>query len=144
MENLRITKAQISASSQNDSDHGPHYGRLYYNGNATNSWAAGLNDLHQWIQIDFGIETTVTHVATQGRYITGQRVIQCKLQYSNDENTFQVYKRQEENSDEVRRYPLLDEKKFKHKKPTGNKLLSDKLEVLTTSSVETSQNKSLG
>jgi len=132
MENLIITNAQISASSQNDSDHAPYYGRLHDKGN-NSAWAAGVSDLHQWFQIDFGIETKVTYVATQGRHNTSQRVTQYKLQYSNDGNTFQVFKRQGENLDEVRRYPLEDEKKIEHKKPAGNQLVSDKPDVLTTS-----------
>ena len=101
MENLKITPAQISASSQYY-DHSPNYGRLHSIGNI-GAWAARVNDLNQWIQIDFGIETTVTYVATQGRY-NRQLVTQYKLQYSNDGNLFQVFKQQGENSDKVRRY----------------------------------------
>ena len=99
MENFRITPAQISASSHY---HAPSYGRLHYRENSV-TWIAGVNDIRQWIQIDFRIETTVTYVATQGRYNTGQRVTQYKLQYSNDGNSFQVFKQQGENSDKVRR-----------------------------------------
>ena len=101
MENFKITPAQISASSKY-ADHSPNYGRLHSIGN-NSAWVAAVNDLNQWIQIDFGIETTVTYVATQGRY-NGQIVTQYKLQYSNDGNEFQVFKQQGENSDKVRRY----------------------------------------
>ena len=101
MENFRITFAQISASSQNDSDHAPYYGRLHYKGN-TRAWTAGVSDLNQWIQIDFGIDTSVTYVVTQGRHNSSQWVTQYKLQYSNDGITFQVFKQQGENSDKVR------------------------------------------
>ena len=104
MENFTITSAQISASSRFSSDnHSPNYGRLNFKENA-GAWAVGVKDLNQWIQIDFRVQTTVTYVATQGRhnYHTGQWVTQYKLQYSNDGNSFQVFKQQGENSDKVR------------------------------------------
>ena len=110
MENFRITSAQISASSQYSGSHVPNYGRLHYKGNA-GAWSVRVNNLHQWFQIDFRIETTVTYVATQGRYNTGQRVTQYKLQYSNDGSSFQVFKQQGENSDKVKSYTLQYENK---------------------------------
>lgn len=113
MENHKITAAQLSASSQFDGNHAPNIVRLDFKGNA-GAWAVGVNDLHQWIQIDFRIQTTVTYVATQGRYNSGQRVTQYKLQYSNDGNSFQVFKQQGENSDKVRRHSLQVENKSIH------------------------------
>ena len=101
MENFKITPGQISASSQYSGNHIPNYGRLHFKGNA-GAWSVLVRDLNQWIQIDFGIETTVTYVATQGRHNFDQWVTQYKLQYSNDGNTFQVYKQQGENTDKVR------------------------------------------
>jgi len=102
MENFKITPAQITASSQYSENHARNYARLHYKGNK-GAWATAVNDLNQWIQIDFGIETTVSYVATQGRYNNSQWVTQYKLQYSNDGNSFQVFKQQEENTDKVRR-----------------------------------------
>ena len=99
MENLKITPIQISASSQFE-NYSSHHGRLHYKG-IGGAWAAAVNDLHQWFQVDFGIVTTVTYVATQGRYDYGQWVTQYKLQYSNEGNSFQVFKHQGENSDKV-------------------------------------------
>ena len=104
MENFRITPAQISASSQYNGDHAPNIGRLHYKGNA-GAWVAGVNDLNQWIQIDFRIKTIVTYVATQGRHIVSQWVTQYKLQYSSDGSSFQVFKQQGENTDKVRYDP---------------------------------------
>ena len=109
MENFKITTTQISASSQYSGNHIPNHGRLHFKSSA-GSWSALVRDLHQWIQIDFGIETTVTYVATQGRYNVEQWVTQYKLQYSNDGNSFQVFKEQGENSDKVRIYTLEHEK----------------------------------
>ena len=105
MENFKITPAQVSASSQFDGNLVPNYGRLLYKGiTDRDAWAARVNDLNQWIQIDFGIETTVTYVATQGRHNGRQWVTQYKLQFSDDGNSFQVFKQQGENSDKVRRH----------------------------------------
>ena len=112
MENFKITPAQISASSQYDGNHAPNYGRLHYQG----TWAAGVNDLNQWIQIDFRVQTTVTYVATQGRSGSSQRVTQYKLQYSNDGNSFQVFKRQGVNTDKVSVYCFEEEKNQKLKR----------------------------
>ena len=101
MENFKITPAQISASSYYDENYVPSHGRLHYKG-IGGAWSAGANDLHQWFQIDFGIVTTVTYVATQGRNGTDQRVTHYKLQYSNDGNSFQVFKQLGEKADKVR------------------------------------------
>jgi len=101
MENFKITPAQISASSQFNADSVPSHGRLHYK-NISGAWAAGVNDPQPWIQIDFGIVTTVTYVATQGRHNILQWVTQYKLQYSNDGNSFQVFKKQGENEEKVR------------------------------------------
>lgn len=100
MENFKITPTQITASSQYSGSHIPNYGRLHYKGNA-GAWSVKVRDLHQWIQIDFGIETTVSYVATQGRHNIEQWVTQYKLQYSNDGNSFQVLKQHGENADKV-------------------------------------------
>jgi len=101
MENFKITPAQISASSQFDENYAPSHGRLHYK-NISGAWSKGKNDLHPWFQIDFGIVTIVTYVATQGRHGTEQWVTQYKVQYSNDGNSFEVFKQQGENADKVR------------------------------------------
>ena len=82
MENFQITAAQISASSQFDgnSNLAPAHGRLHFKG-GYGAWAAGVNDLNQWFQIDLRVEANVTFVATQGRHADpNQRVTQYKLQ----------------------------------------------------------------
>jgi len=118
MENLKITPTQISASSQFDEHFYPHHGRLHYKGTG-GSWAVAVNDLHQWFQVDFGIVTTVTYVATQGRYDYGQWMTQYKLQYSNEGNSFQVFKQQGENSEKVstKRLETLQNDLFNNTQP---------------------------
>ena len=104
MENYKITSAQISASSQYTVNHAPNQGRLHFKagGGYQGGWTAGAKNLYQWFQIDLGIETTVTFVATQGRNSYNQWVTKYKLKYSNDGGSFQVFKQQGESSDKVR------------------------------------------
>ena len=102
MENYQITTEQISASSHFDENYVPSHGRLNYMGDG-GAWAAKVNDLTQWIQIDLRVEANITFVATQARYDDlYQRVTQYKLQYSKDGLSFQIYKQPGENSDKVR------------------------------------------
>ncbi|XP_078352015.1 lactadherin-like [Oculina patagonica] len=103
MENYKITANQISASSQFDGYHAPNQGRLHYKGGGgyAASWSAGVNDLNPWFQIDLRVKANVTFVATQGRHVNLQRVTKYKLKYSDDGNSFQVYKQYGENSDKV-------------------------------------------
>ena len=69
MENGAIPDGQITASSLYSRYHSAHQGRLNFqaNGNVTGAWSAKTNDVDQWLQIDLGVERTVTRVATQGR-----------------------------------------------------------------------------
>jgi len=98
MENYKITAAQISASSQYNSYHSPNQGRLHFklNGNYKGAWSSKAKNLNQWFQIDLGIETDVTCVATQGRNQVNQWVTKYKLLYGNDGNSFQVFRQQGE------------------------------------------------
>jgi len=103
MENYKITAAQISASSQYNSYHSPNQGRLHFklNGNYKGAWSSKAKNLNQWFQIDLGIETDVTYVATQGRNQVNQWVTKYKLLYGNDGNSFQVFRQQGEIVDKV-------------------------------------------
>ena len=68
----------------------------------TGGWSARTNDLNQWFQIDLGIETDITFVATQGRNREySQWVTKYKLLYGNDGNSFVVFRKQGENLDKV-------------------------------------------
>ena len=111
MENYKITSAQISASSSFDGNHLPNQGRLNFKavGIMPGSWTARASNLHQWLQVDLRIKTAVTFVATQGRNKYNQWVAKYKLQYSDDGNSFQVFKQDGESSDKVRKYFLNTE-----------------------------------
>ena len=104
MENYKITSAQISASSQYDLHHAPNQGRLNFkhSGSYSGGWSSSTDDLNQWFQIDLGIDTSVTSVATQGRNLYySQWVTHYKLLYGNDGNSFQVFRQQGEGLDKV-------------------------------------------
>ena len=104
-----IADSQITASSEWDVYHGPKRARLYTKeagvGIGTGAWVSLANDLNQWLQVDLGKNTPVTHVATQGRnsYSPGQWVTRYKLQFSDDGVSFLFYKKQGESSDAVNR-----------------------------------------
>ena len=103
MENYKITSAQISASSKYNNYHAPTKGRLNFklSGNYKGTWSARVNNLNQWFQVDLGIETDVTYVATQGRDQHIQWVTKYKLLYGNDGNSFVTFRQQGESLDKV-------------------------------------------
>ena len=48
------------------------------------SWCANSNDGNQWLQVDFGQETTMTKVTTQGMNEGGNWVRSYSLSYGTD------------------------------------------------------------
>ena len=109
MESGAIADSQITASSQWNVYHSPKRARLYTKEirprNEIGAWASLKNDLNQWLQVDLGKITPVTHVATQGRNFRSppQMVTKYKLQFSDGGASFVFYKRQGESSDAVNR-----------------------------------------
>lgn len=108
MENGDISDAQISASTSWNSNHAPAQARLNFQETAVKagSWAAAVNDVNQWLQIDLhDTDTVVARVASQGRDYSSswygphfQWVTKYKLQYSNDGVSFDYYKEQGQTS----------------------------------------------
>ena len=104
MESGAILDSQISASSQWRPNHAAQQARLNFKagGGKTGSWSAKRNDLHQWLQVDLGNTTRITHIATQGRNGYSQWVTQYKLQYREDgRQAFKFYRTYLDNSDTV-------------------------------------------
>ena len=102
MESREISDAQISASSEWNSNHAARQGRLNFqeSGRKIGSWAAKYNDQNQWLQVDLGSSKHVTYLATQGR--NGgypQWVTRYKMEYSSDGTSFHCY--QEHGTDKV-------------------------------------------
>ncbi|XP_078352793.1 uncharacterized protein LOC144637605 [Oculina patagonica] len=103
MESGSILDAQITASSQWNENHAAKQGRLHFQktDSTAGGWSAATHDANQWLQIDLGGQYfRVTGVATQGRNEDDtQWVTKYKLQYSNDEVTFQYYIEQGQTTD---------------------------------------------
>ncbi|KAJ7352852.1 hypothetical protein OS493_033394 [Desmophyllum pertusum] len=96
---LRIPDADMTASSQFNSQHAPLGGRLnaqdQLNSQGTvtqiGGWAALTNDQNQWLQIKFGQILQISGVATQGRATVAQWVTSYKLEYSSDGSSWTYY-----------------------------------------------------
>ena len=105
MESGAISDSKITASSEWSVQHSPKRARLHTRENAhgRGSWSCLTSDLKQWLQVDLGKITPVTHVATQGRNSVSpaQMVTKYKLQFSDDGTSFLFYKRQGQSSDVV-------------------------------------------
>ncbi|XP_068677063.1 uncharacterized protein [Montipora foliosa] len=93
MESKAIPDSQITASSEWDQKLSGAQARLHSkSGNLLGGWVAFTNNLHQWLQVDLGSYTTVTRVATQGRFKHNQWVTKYRLEYSDDADIFHVFK----------------------------------------------------
>lgn len=102
MSNNAISNGHISASSKYSADHAPFYGRVQFKEGA-GCWSPSLSDGNQWLQVDLGnVYTKVTYVATQGRYGKREWVTKYKLQYGDDEVSFQNYTEKGQNTDKVK------------------------------------------
>ena len=110
MESGAIADSQITASSEWSVYHSSKRARLYTKDIGIEigrgAWSSLTSDLNQWLQVDLGKITPVTHVATQGRnsWSPAQMVTKYKLQFSDDGASFLFYKRQGESSDAVNSY----------------------------------------
>jgi len=94
MENRLIKDAQITASSEYNSNHAAIQARLNFKagGGKQGAWSARSNDASQWIQVALEGFTTLTGIATQGRNGHSQWVTKYQLQYSDDGMNFHYYK----------------------------------------------------
>ena len=107
MENRAISDAQISASSQYNSNTGPQRARL----NGRTFWKPRTSNQDQWLQVDLGKYTTVTRIATQGRrsgiFYYRSCVTKYRLQYSGDGVNNHWYKARGQDSVKVRQVGQL-------------------------------------
>ena len=99
MKDGTILDRQISASSERRLYFGPANARLNFSGTGVRAgaWVAGANDKNQWLQVDFGNETRVTEIDTQGQSSKlcpkcDQWVKNYTVSYSQDNVTFHQYK----------------------------------------------------
>ena len=103
MESGAILDKKISASTELGG-HLAIQGRLHFPaGSVAGGWAAAINDINQWLQIDLGNRfANITGVATQGRDHVGQWVAEYNLQYGDDGVNFQYYKEQGQSTRKVK------------------------------------------
>lgn len=109
-----ISNAQISASSELDSNHAAIQSRLNFKAIPwrAGSWTARRNDFNQWLEVFLGHQLTdVTGIATQGRRDINFWVIRYKLMLSDRGGTFQYYRQSGQVSVKVR-YMWLDKLDF--------------------------------
>jgi len=94
MESGHIPDSAISASTYYDAKHIPQFSRLNKipaSGKAGN-WCTRTNNGNEWLQVYLGRETTVTKVATQGKYDSDERVTSYSLSYSVDGSHWAWYR----------------------------------------------------
>ena len=94
MESGNIADSKITTSSILNDDSRASQARLNYkaDGGLGGGWSSHTNDANQWLQVDLSIYTRVTRVATQGRNGYDQWVTKYKVEYSEDGQSFQLYK----------------------------------------------------
>ena len=93
MQNGRLPDSVLTASSMLSATYAPGMARLHQTAASGRggSWIAKTQDLNQWLQVDFGVETTITRIDTQGRQDGSQWVKEYTLRYSNDGSYFKQY-----------------------------------------------------
>lgn len=86
MESGHLPDHAISASTSYDAKYIPQFSRLnrINTKGKAGAWCSRSSDANQWLQVYFGRETTVTKVATQGRYDYNNWVMSYSLSYSVD------------------------------------------------------------
>ena len=83
MEDERITKLHLRASSMYSITYGPWRARLQSrNTGGSGGWVSKYNNRNQWIQADLETLARVKRIATQGRYEAAQWVSLYKISYS--------------------------------------------------------------
>ncbi|XP_078346313.1 uncharacterized protein LOC144631689 isoform X2 [Oculina patagonica] len=93
MQNGKLPNSALSASTQYNAYAGPENSRLHFYAESKRygAWIASKQDHNQWLQVDFGVETQVTRISTQGRQDANQWVKEYTLRYSTDGSYFKQY-----------------------------------------------------
>ncbi|XP_078346362.1 uncharacterized protein LOC144631716 isoform X2 [Oculina patagonica] len=93
MESGIIPNSAITASSQLSPAYTAANARLNFKGvpGRVGAWIPLTQDHSQWLQINFGKQTEITGIATQGYYNALHYVKSYTLQYSHDGSSFQQY-----------------------------------------------------
>ena len=93
MQNGKLPNSALSASSQLNAHYGPENARLHFYAvsGRYGAWIPSVQNHNQWFQADFGVETRVTRIETQGRQDANQYVKKFTLRYSTDGSYFKQY-----------------------------------------------------
>lgn len=93
MQNGKLANSAITASTQLNSYYGPENARLHFHPQPGRygAWIPKVQDHRQYLQVDFGVETQITRIETQGRQDASQWVTEYTLRYSEDGSYFQQY-----------------------------------------------------
>ncbi|PFX12685.1 Lactadherin [Stylophora pistillata] len=93
MQNGKIPNSALTASSKWNANYGPENARLHFHpvSGRQGAWVARVQNVNQWLQVDFGVETQVTRIATQGRQNKNQYVTKYTLRYSLDKSQWNMY-----------------------------------------------------
>ena len=107
MESGKIPNSALTASTQLGAAFGPENARLHFKGAAgrLGAWIPLHQDHNQWLMVDFGKETQVGGISTQGYYNAEHWVKSFSLRYSSDGSSFQQY--QPESHTKVNLWSLL-------------------------------------
>ena len=94
MESGHLRDSALSASTSYDGNHAPQQSRFNTvpSNGRVGAWCTQKNDANQWLQIYFGRETTVSKVATQGRYDGDHWVMSYSLSFSVDGSRWAWYR----------------------------------------------------
>ena len=94
MEDGRIVKSRLRASSMYNRYYGPYNARLQARnyGAIRGGWIARARNTHQWIQVDLERVSIVKGVATQGRYDANQYVKSYVITFSKNGRRFIPYR----------------------------------------------------
>ena len=93
MQNGKLPNSALSSSSQLNSYYGPENARLHFHPQSgrNGAWIPKTQSHSEWLQADFGVETQITRIATQGRQDANHWVKEYTLRYSTDGSYFQQY-----------------------------------------------------
>ena len=94
MESGHVPDSALSASTYHSGNHIPQLSRLnkIALGGKAGAWCTRTNNVNEWLQVNFGRETTLSKVATQGRYDADQWVMSYILSYSVDGSHWAWYR----------------------------------------------------
>ena len=94
MESGHLPDNAMSASTYHDSNHIPQFSRLNKipSSGKAGAWCTRTNNGNEWLQVNFERETSVTKVATQGRYDADHRLTSYSLSYSVDGSHWAWYR----------------------------------------------------